>query len=119
MLVKTRLIILNIDFGSGLHKCLLTDDGQLPCKDVLDLHQPIQFGPSILEEYLEMETDWVKFVLLNVEVDEDNVLHVTYACMVPNILKNKKGVWTEIGILQNGNIQQMVFEAGQKLLVQF
>lgn len=119
MLVKTRLVILHIDFKDGVHKCLLNDDGNLPCQDVPNLHQPIQCGSSILSEYLEMETDWVSFVLLDVEVNEDNILYVSYACMIPNTLKNKKGTWTEIGIVQNGNIQKMVFEAGQKLLARF
>ena len=66
-----------------------------------------------------METDWVSFVLLDVEVDADNILYVTYACLVPSILETKQGIWTEIGIVENGNIQKMVFEAGQKLLARF
>ena len=120
MLVKTRLVILHINFSDGSHRVLLDDDGSLPCKPVLDLHQPIQFGPSILSEYLEIEPEWVSFALVDLEVEPDNTLYVYYTCMIPNIIENLKGKWTEIGqIADDGNIQKIVFEAGQKLLARF
>lgn len=121
MLVKTRLIVLHIDFKDNTHKCLMADDGGLPCKDVLDLHQPIQFGPAILAEYLEIEPEWVTFALVDIEVEEDNTLYVYYTCMIPGILQNRKGQWVEVGNINDdtGNVQKMVYEAGQKLLARF
>jgi len=121
MLVKTRLIVLHVDFQNGIHKCLLDDNGELPCRNVLDLHQPVQFGSEILKDYLEIEPEWVTFTLVDIEVEESNILFVYYTCMVPNVLKLKKGQWVEVGKIQDDtdNIQKMVFESGQKLLAQF
>jgi len=121
MLVKTRLIVLHIDFKDGTHKCLLDDDGGLPCKEVLDLHQPIQRGPDILAEYLEVDAGWVTFHLVNVEVDEDNTLFIYYTCMVPAVLNNLKGQWVEVGKINDdqGYVQKIVYEAGQTLLARF
>jgi len=119
MYVETRLIVLHIDFTNGTHKCLL-DGGKLPSSFVLECH-PIEFGPQLLADYLEIEPEWVTFELVSVdyEIQEDrNILVVYYGCMIPHIIQNTKGTWQDIGEI-DGDIQRLVFEASQKLLARF
>lgn len=113
MYVKTRLIILHIDFQAGTHRCLL-DGGSLPIMGVSDSH-PVECGPLLLKKYLEIEPEWVTFTLVNVNNDKDT-LFIYYTCMIPNVINNIKGEWTDIGRIEDGIIQRLVFEAGQKIL---
>lgn len=118
--VETRLVILHIDFSNGVHKCLL-DGGKLPSSLVFECH-PADMGPSILTKYLEIEPEWVSFVLVSIEYEaqEDrSVLAIYYGCMIPNIIKNLQGSWQDIGEIDDGDIQRIVFEAGQKILAKF
>jgi hypothetical protein len=99
-------------------KCLLVDGG-LPSKEVLQYHQPVQFGPDILREHLDIEPDWVKFTLADVEVNGLDELYVYYACMIPSVIDTKIGEWVEIGRIKNGFVQKMVYEAACKILSEF
>ena len=114
--VVTRLIVLHIDYETGSNRCLFDDDGQFPSKTIPDLHQPVQLGSTILEEYLEIKPDWVSFALIDVEVDKNNTLFIYYTCMVPAIIKNNKGKWINVGDIQDGDVKKIVFKAGQETL---
>lgn len=115
MRVETRLIVLHIDFQSGTHKCLL-EGGSLPSAEVSDRH-PLDCCPELLKRYLIIMPDWVSFMLVN--VDYEDSLIVYYTCMIPQTIENNKGEWKDIGEINDGTIQRVVFEAGQKALSKF
>jgi hypothetical protein len=90
----------------------------LPCSDIPEECQPVEVGPKILEEYLKIKPDWVSFCLLDV-LSKDDTLFIYYTCLVPGIMEHNKGEWSDIGSIEDGDIQKMVFEAGQRLLSKF
>ena len=116
MFIVTKLAILHIDFETGSQRCLMDDD-DLPFYNLLNKH-PVDMCPIILENFLEIESDWVTFLLIDVGF-EDETLIIYYTCLIPAIVNNTQGQWTDIGDIKDGKIQKLVFEAGQKIIAQF
>ncbi len=110
MHVETRLIILHIDFDTGAQQCLF-DNHCLPFRRI-DSEHPQTVCPKILEEFLEVDPSWVTFTL--VDVTYDDTLAIYYTCLIPAVLENHRGEWTDIGDIDNEDIQKIIFEAGQK-----
>lgn len=114
MNVKLNLIILHIDMLTGTNGCLL-DDKQFISRPLLndDIEGELR---DILLEYLEMKVDWVKFCLIDV-IAKDGDITIFYGCLIPSILKNKKGAWTNLGDINDRENKRLVFQAGQKTII--
>ena len=115
--IKARFIIFHVDLQDGSFHCLFDDDENLPSLRVKDNCPPIQNGPDILEQYLDIKPDWVTFYLVDVELDSDNTIYIYYTCIIPHVIKSKIGKWIEIGTIDNEHIQKIVFQAGQRAIV--
>jgi len=108
--VNLGLIILCIDLKQSTPQILL-EDGQIPTQK-LDGH-PLLFCEQICKDFLEIDTKWIDFILVDVKYDDDLTLY--YTCMIPKIIKTKKGEWESIGAVHE-NFQKLVFEAGQRAI---
>ena len=128
MHIETRLIILHIDFETGSQKCLL-QDGKLPSCFVQEGH-PELCCSGMLEECLQIEPEWVSFPLVCIDTEwqkltqddgiwDVEVLVIYYTCLIPAVVKNHCGEWADIGSIEDGNIQKIVFQAGTRAYSRF
>ena len=112
MYVETRLIIIHIDYDSGNSQCLINNN-ILPSKIIKKSH-PIDSCPTILTQFLEIEPVWVRFILVDIDYQDDTLI-IYYTCVIPSIVKNFKGDWLDIGST-NDDIQKVVLKAAQKII---
>lgn len=111
MNVNLSLIILHLDLQTLSNGCLL-DGGQVISRSLStnDVGGELR---SILSDYLEIRPDWVRFNLVDV-IPTMSDLSVVYTCLIPSIIKSKKGQWTQLGEIDDKNIKKLVFQASQK-----
>jgi hypothetical protein len=112
MNVKLNLVILYLDLKTFENGCLLNENSNI-VECTLNSNEIYETLKLLLVEYLDVHPNWVKFELVNV-VEKEEDLHVIYVCMVPAIIKNKKGAWTRIGNIKDEYVHKMVYEASQR-----
>ena len=110
MNVNLKLIILHVDLQTLANGCLLEND-VLISRPLLN--SDISGGlRDILVECLEIRPEWVRFNLIDVIQEESNV-SIVYSCLIPSILQNLKGKWTQLGEINDKQIKKLVFQASQ------
>lgn len=113
MNVEIKLIILNLDLQMKEANCLLYLDSIISKK--ISKPKIDDALKSLLNEFLHINnSEWVVFNLVNVEND-DKGIYISYVCLIPQIIKNKKGKWYKIGTIPNEDVKNLVFLASQKI----
>lgn len=113
MNVELKLIVLHVNLQTKLSACLLQNEQLISCPLLNNIDSGLR---DILVEYLDIEPDWVRFNLVDV-IEEENSLAIIYGCVIPYVVKQKKGVWTKLGDIDDNKDRQLVFEASQKITI--
>lgn len=115
MHVTTKLIVLRLNSTHTSQECLLDNQDFILCAVENSIDETLQ---NLLRSYLIIEPEWVRFSLLDAAVEESGLV-LYYACLIPFIIENKLGEWKDIGVIYDGDIQKMVFKAGQRVFSRF
>lgn len=112
MNVDLKLIILHLDLITLAHGVLLEDEIIISRSLV---NNNIAKGlRDILLEFLELKPDWVKFNLIDT-LPTNSHIAIIYSCLIPSMIKNKKGRWTTIGEINDKETKRLIFQATQKI----
>ena len=113
MNVNLSLIVLHLDLTSATSGVLL-DEGNVPSRPLTDSN--IGNGlRDLLLEYLELHPEWVKFILIDVVYDTQNIT-IIYGCLIPTVINNLKGQWVSPGEINAVDLKKLVFQASQKVI---
>lgn len=113
MNVNLSLIVLHLDLTSATSGVLL-NEGKIPSRPLTNSN--IGDGlRDLLLEYLEIHPAWVKFILVDVIYDENNIT-IIYSCLIPTVISNLKGQWILPGEIDANNLKKLVFQASQKVI---
>jgi len=113
MQVNIKVIVLHLDLNTNCHYCLLENNELPTCTlDTPDVPGALQV---LLIDYLEIDPEWVSFYLIEA-VGENASLSLVYTCMIPSIIKNKKGTWINIGDIEDEIIKTTLFQAIHKIV---
>lgn len=110
MNVELKLIVLHLNLQTKNSSCLL-EEKQLISRPLLngDIDRGLR---DILLDYLEIEPDWVRFTLIDV-LGQDDQISIVYGCMIPYIVKNINGTWNALGDIDDNDTRRLVFQASQ------
>ena len=112
MNVNLKLIILHIELQTMSSGCLL-DDENIISRTLNDPGDNLSLVlRSLLTEYLEIRPEWVKFNLVDV-IQEEQELAIVYFCLIPSLLKNLKGQWIPIEKINDKQIKKLAYRASQ------
>ena len=114
MNVCLKLIILNIDVENG-NASVLLHLNKIISKKLSPKDNIIENLKDLLVSFLQIRTDWVDFILVDLVQNDKNEIEIYYSCVIPQIIKNKKGKWYKIGEIQDENIQKIIYMASQKI----
>lgn len=113
MNVEIKLIILRLDLPNGSSEVLLENNSIishiLPTNDVGGVLRDVLF------EYLELHPEWVKFNLIDT-IPTNSHIAIIYSCLIPYVIKNKKGKWYKIGDINDKDIKKLIFQSIQKMV---
>jgi hypothetical protein len=114
MYVRIKIIVVSINLDKKESSCFTFLDDFLT-KSITNKTADINIAlKDCLSSFFEIESDWVKFKIVDVE-KEDNYINIYYTCLIPQSLTIKKGKWTEIGKMNEKDIQ-LVFKALQQAI---
>jgi hypothetical protein len=112
MNVNLKLIILHLNLDTMINGCLLDDEQIISISlQQNDIKNELK---NILVDFIELKPDWVRYNLVDI-IPEDDGIAIVYTCMIPALMKNKKGQWTEIGRINDTDTKKLVFQASQKI----
>lgn len=112
MNVEIKLIILHLDLMEGSSGVLLEDSSII--SHTLSDNDIDRALRDILLEYLELHPEWVKFNLIDT-LPTNSHISIVYSCLVPSLIKNKKGQWHTLGEINDKEIKRLVFQASQRI----